>query len=754
MAARQATGALPAEADDAPIVQRVRAWLDAQAPRSTRAAALVETAGGVHSPAPSGASQADLYRPLRLPVVLIGSSALGGISTTRSAYESLRMRGYDVDAVLLFYQERYQNHTYLAPYFAELGVPVFTLGGPAQGVWGAPPPPHTDAARERDAMLSYYLGLVHGPPDAHLASAVDVVRHLRTCHDARLARLAELGTRAHQHVWWPFTQHTRVPASDVLAIDSAHGDFFAAHTTDDSGSRLVPVLDGSASWWTQAVGHAHPRLALAAAYAAGRYGHVLFPGAANEPAVTLAERLLGVAPSSLSPGRGWAHRVFFSDDGSTAMEVGLKMALQASVRRYDAPSAMSRETEARTARGRELGGLSGRPARPWEVLGLRGSYHGDTIGAMDACEPSVYSEQVAWYQGRGAWLTPPTLRLHDGTVLVEMDDDDRPGALPRGTLAQFSRLEDVYAVEARLDTPLAQQYRAALHRQLEHLVVEERRRFGALVLEPLVMGAGGMIFVDPLYQRCLVDVVRAREDLFALTDAPLRDARAPQPERPAGAWRGLPVVFDEVFTGLRRLGFGMAADVLGVHPDISCLAKILSGGLVPLSVTLASRTIFETFAGSTDKSQALLHGHSYTAHPVGCHVALETLDMLEELDRRGAWADAQAQWSPAVWSVWDRSFVDAASRWARVRGVMALGTVLKLELKTEGPGGYASTTADELLHALRHPASRDGQAGNDDGVTLRMHLRPLGPVVYVMTSLTTPRAVRTRIQAVLEEQLS
>ena len=116
---------------------------------------------------------------------------------------------------------------------------------------------------------------------------------------------------------------------------------------------MKPVLDGSASWWTQVIGHGHPRLALAAAYAAGRYGHVLSPGIAHAPAVTLTERLLGHhEPCRLAPGRGWASRVFFSDDGSTGMEVAIKMALQSSVRRYSA-AVVSPTTEARIKPGRQ-----------------------------------------------------------------------------------------------------------------------------------------------------------------------------------------------------------------------------------------------------------------------------------------------------------------------------------------------------------------------------------------------------------------
>lgn len=726
LAATQATGALPDEAQDAQIIHGVRQWLMQQ-----HGTAIVETAGGVHSPAPSGLSQADLLRPLRLPTVLVGSSKLGGIGTTRAALESLRMRGYDIDAVLLFPSERYGNDVYLGRLLEEEhGIPVFALGGPSDGGWGAPPIRAPTTAEDVAAMRTYYAGLVAGRDGGGLGS---VVRHLQKQHADRLAELRTLGTRTYEQCWWPFTQHARYTPQDVMAIDSAHGDTFATYNA--TSQSLDATLDGSASWWTQCFGHAHPRLTQAAAYAAGRYGHVLFPGAANQPALDLAERLLGTQPLAFPAPGSWASRVFFSDDGSTAMEVALKMAIQSSARRY-APQAGSKATQQRIRPGRAAGSLGGRPEREWEVLGLQGSYHGDTIGAMDACEPSTYSDHVAWYRGRGYWLAPPALATRNGQVdiVAPPSEDWDFGKKPLGS---FASMEEAYDVEKRLGTPLADEYRDAINATLERLVIVDRRRFGALVLEPLVMGAGGMVFVDPLFQRILIDVVRAREDLFAMQDAPLRDAVSPAADgRSPSEWRGLPVVFDEVFTGLFRLGYASATEVLGTTPDIACYAKILSGGLVPLSVTLASSSIFDTFRQTPEKVHALLHGHSYTAHPVGCAVANETLSLLDEMVRRKDWAPFQAQWG-AAWSFWDRAFVERLSRLDGVASAMALGTVLKIEL-ADAAGGYASTAAEGLLAALRSE---------------HIHLRPLGNVVYVMCSLNTPQAILSQTQAALEAQL-
>lgn len=283
----------------------------------------VETAGGVHSPVLSGSSQLDAYRPLRLPTVLVADSRLGGISATIAAYESLLMRGYDLDQVLIFKDDYYRNYEYLQPYFAERGVRLDALP--------APPERHADDAENFKITDAFYASIT---PESRKGGMFDVVKHLDACHEKRLDELESMPRRTLDSVWWPFVQHGLYgKETDVNVIDSAWGDYFSvynahrstpkekASSTSLATSVLDPQFDGSASWWTQALGHAHPSLALAAARAAGRYGHVMFPLATHLPALKLSERLLQ------GPGRGWAARAFLSDDGSTGMEVALKMAI-------------------------------------------------------------------------------------------------------------------------------------------------------------------------------------------------------------------------------------------------------------------------------------------------------------------------------------------------------------------------------------------------------------------------------------------
>jgi len=182
--------------------------------------------------------------------------------------------------------------------------------------------------------------------------------------------------------------------------------------------------------------------------------------------------------------------------------------------------------------------------------------------------------------------------------------------------------------------------------------------------------------------------VRASTQIFGSADSASTDLHS---------WTGLPIIFDEVFTGLYRLGRFSSASFLQVYPDISCHAKLLTGGLIPLCATLASDSIYSTFIGS-EKRDALLHGHSYTAHAVGCHVANTSLNTMMNMDRSGQWQMYKDDWHDAlplqnskikvsgkneitdVWSMWSKDFVQRVSTSRQVENVIALGSVLAIYL--------------------------------------------------------------------------
>ncbi|KAK5689125.1 hypothetical protein LTR17_026509 [Elasticomyces elasticus] len=659
--------------------------------------AVVETAGGVLSPAPSGSSQADLYRPLRLPVFLVGDHQLGGIGTTISAWESLHIRGYDVQSVALFAESRYDNHSYLKEYFAERDIHAFSV----------PPPPerHSSNAEDARAMQQYYEEIsASSSVQSYAAKFVED-------HAKRVRDLQAMSTEAVEAIWHPFMQHSERSKDTITAIDSAYGDYFAIHTTQQAAataqtpqsSLIRPAFDASASWWTQGLGHGNPHLALTAAHAAGRYGHVMFASAVHEPALRLAQTLLA------NMGNPRLSKVFYTDNGSAGMEVAVKMGIRAAAAR----NGWSADEDI-------------------VILGLKGSYHGDTMGTMDCSEPSIYNKKEPWYTGRGQWLDFPQVKMRKGQWIVEAPEE-LEGTF--GEARTFDSLDDIFDFEKRkVDSDMYRAYCDATLADLE----KKGSKFGALVIEPILLGAGGMMFADPLFQRCLVESVRGRSHNAQTSTDDLN-------------WTGMPVICDEIFTGLYRLGrFSASKSFLGIDADIVANAKLLTGGVLPLCTTTASQAIFDAFV-SDDKTDALLHGHSYTAHPVGCSVANESLKTMMKLDRGGAWDRFKQPWKAGgsetvgAWSVWSEAFIKAVSQRSQVDSVFALGSVLAVSLKDPDGKSYASTAAYEM---------RDKLLAGSPGEEWVIHSRVLGNVWYAMAAMTTTKetieSLEEKIYAALE----
>lgn len=645
----------------------------------------------------TGTSQADSYRPLRLPILLVGDSKLGGISSTVSSYESLALRGYTVDVILLFREDYYRNWEYLSGYFADRHVKTVHLP--------SPPTKLDDLVEDFTSTDAYYRRLLED------GETQEIISYLDEQHSNRITELESMPRRTLSSVWWPFVQHGLVKeAGDVTVIDSAYGDFFSVVKPPNkrTSNMISQQFDGSASWWTQTFGHSHPNLALAAARAAGRYGHVMFPQATHLPALKLAEHLL-----QDGPGVGWATRVFYSDDGSTGIEIALKMALRAFCIRHG--------EKLQQADKQQLG-----------ILGLKGSYHGDTIGAMDACEAADGVYTCEWHSAKGYWFDPPAISMRDGKAVISLPVAFTKFVNIEETDVEVESLSYLYNVEERLSTDLALLYAKFIRHSLRGLD-RVKHQLAALVLEPLVMGAAGMIFVDPLFQRVLVDVTR---DHFS-------DERTGN----NGDWRGLPVIFDEVFTGLYRVGWQSCTAVLGVNPDIAVYAKMMTGGLVPLAATLASESIFNAFL-SDKKADALLHGHSYSAHAVGCEVAVETADMMKKISSSEDWYTMREMWATSspnemsmssMWSFWSPQFISNVSKMDHIDSAMALGTVLAIKFN-DADGTYRSDTARKSLESIMTPLNEE---------SFGIHYRTLGSIAYFMvsmnTSINTVRTVEEKI---------
>lgn len=412
-----------------------------------------------------------------------------------------------------------------------------------------------------------------------------------------MADRTPLVSKDRRHVWHPFTQEKTAP--DPLAI--VRGDGARLYTED--GRELLDLIS---SWWVNLHGHAHPAIAAAIAEQAATLEQVIFAGFTHPPAVRLAERLTGHLPGNLN-------RVFFSDDGSTAIEVALKLAIQYWRNRGESRS---------------------------RLLAFEGGYHGDTVGAMSAGRGSGFFEAFAP-------LLFPVQRIPYPDT---WDDDPQRDA------------KEAHALQ-----------------QLDAVIAEQGREIAALIVEPLVQGAAGM-------RMCRAEFLRALE-------LRLRDA-------------GILLIFDEVMTGFGRTGDWFACRKSGVTPDLICLSKGLTGGFLPLSVTVADDRIFDAFLDD-DFDRAFIHGHSFTANPLGCAAALASLDLME---RDGTW-----QRIGAIEAA-HRVGLDRLKSHPRVHRTRLTGTIAALEIRGAGEG-YNAAVGPRLKAEM---------------LSRGLLLRPLGNVLYLL----------------------
>lgn len=325
--------------------------------------------------------------------------------------------------------------------------------------------------------------------------------------------------RGIDHIWLPYAQMKTMPPP--LAVTATNG----SRITLTDGRELV---DGIASWWTACHGYNHPHIRAAVERQLAQMPHVMFGGMVHEPAFTLATRLTATLAQD-GPSCD-LDRVFFSDSGSVAVEVALKMAVQ---------FWRNRGAEARS-----------------RIVAFRGGYHGDTTGAMAVSDP-------------------------EGTFHAAFQ-----GLLPQ---------------QIALDLPTDDAGMAALEAALERRADE----VAAIIVEPLVQGAGGMRFHSP-------HVLTA---LRAIADR-----------------HGILLIFDEIFTGFGRTGRMFAFQEAGVLPDILTLSKALTGGTLPLAATIARRKVFEAF-WSDDPARALMHGPTFMANALACAAANASLDLFEREPR-------------------------------------------------------------------------------------------------------------------------
>jgi adenosylmethionine-8-amino-7-oxononanoate aminotransferase len=389
------------------------------------------------------------------------------------------------------------------------------------------------------------------------------------------------------HIWLPYAQMKTI--SPPLAVVG----------TQDSRIRLADgreLIDGIASWWTACHGYNHPHIRAAVERQLAQIPHVMFGGLVHEPALTLARRLCALmAPADLD-------RVFFSDSGSVAVEVALKMAVQ--------------YWRNRGAHGRT------------RILGFTGGYHGDTTGAMAVSDPE--GSFHAAFRG-----------LLPGQIVVPLPVD----------------VESTAAFEAT--------------------VAKHAGELAAIIVEPLVQGAGGMLFHGAEVLRRL---------------------------RTAADRHDILLIFDEIFTGFARTGSLFAFQEAGVVPDIITLSKALTGGALPLAATIARSKVFDAF-WSDDPAKALMHGPTLMANPLACAAANASLDLFEREPR----LDQVARIAQAL-----QAGLEPCRSLPGVRDVRVKGAI-----------GVVELDRIENLNALRQRFVAEG-----------VFVRPFGNVVYLTPAFT------------------
>jgi adenosylmethionine-8-amino-7-oxononanoate aminotransferase len=314
----------------------------------------------------------------------------------------------------------------------------------------------------------------------------------------------------HDHLWHPFTQQQGWSEEEPLLIERGEG----SHLIDVDGRAYI---DGTSSLWCNVHGHCHPAIDKAVSEQLERIAHSTMLGLSHPGAAELAARLVAIAPPGLA-------RVFYSDSGSTAAEIALKMAFQYQAQR------------------------GGEHVRRTSFVRLREAYHGDTIGSVSVGGIDLFHAAY-------------------GPLLF--------------------------------DTHAAEPGDAA---DLERILRSHGEEVAAVIVEPLVQGAAGILVQPPGYLRAVRELCDEH---------------------------GVLLICDEVATGFGRTGTMFACEQEGVAPDLLCLAKGLTGGYLPLAATLSTEAIYEGFLGAPEEQRTFFHGHTYTGNPLAVAAALASLDVFE-----------------------------------------------------------------------------------------------------------------------------
>ncbi len=336
----------------------------------------------------------------------------------------------------------------------------------------------------------------------------------------------ELINKDINYIWHPFTQMKDYETEAPLIIDRGKG----LYIWDIEGNKYI---DAISSWWVNVLGHSHPRLNDAIKRQLEKIEHVLLAGFSHVPAIELAEKLVQITPKELT-------KVFYSDNGSTAVEVALKMAYQ-----YCQQSGKTKKEK---------------------FVALKNSYHGDTIGAVSVGGVDVYHK-----------IYKP--------MLFEVFQAESPYCYrcPMGKQKETCDIECLGSVEG--------------------IFKKHHGEIAGIIVEPLIQAAGGMIIYPAEYLKRLKKLCEEY---------------------------GVLLIDDEVAMGFGRTGKMFAFEHAQIAPDLVCLAKGITGGYLPLAVTMATDEIYRAFYDDYEKLKTFFHGHSFTGNPLAASVAVENLKIFEE----------------------------------------------------------------------------------------------------------------------------
>lgn len=416
-----------------------------------------------------------------------------------------------------------------------------------------------------------------------------------------------LKERDKKHIWHPLTQHKLHP--EAIAITRAKDCVLY----DEDGNEYI---DAIASWYTCMYGHCNDYITSKVADQLKQLDQVVFSGFTHEPAIKLSEALIKILPEN-------QNKIFFSDNGSTSVEIGIKMALQ-----YHSNKGNKRNV----------------------LIAFEDGFHGDTFGAMSVSGLSVYN----------------------------------------------GPFEEFFITVERIPTPNGKNHEEILNRLK---TITETEKVAGFIYEPLVQGAAAMKMYDVEGLEQILEFIKSKNII---------------------------AIADEVMTGFGKTGSHFASDVIGIKPDVICLSKALTGGLLPMAITACTQKIYDAFY-SDDIGKGLFHAHTYSANPIACTAALSSIELLQT-------EAIQNNIKQVIES--HKSFGKYIQKHPKVKSIRQTGVIFALDLNIEMER-YGSLR-DKLLNFFMA-----------NGV----FLRPLGQTIYIQAPFTISQNQLKKIYSVIESAL-